>query len=55
MKVNACKGAGREWSLEVTFHVLGGVGGCEGMNPHTPKWPPTLGVAMDFQIFREQF
>jgi hypothetical protein len=26
------------------------------MNPHTPKWVPTLGVGvpMDFQIFREQ-
>jgi len=26
------------------------------MNPHTPKWIPTLGirVLVDFQIFREQ-
>jgi hypothetical protein len=32
------------------------VGECEGMSPHTPKWPPTLGVGvpMDFQIFKEQ-
>jgi hypothetical protein len=28
---------------------------CEGMNPHTPKWAPTLGVGvpMDSQIFKE--
>jgi hypothetical protein len=33
-----------------------GVGRCERMNPHTPKWAPTLGVgvSMDFQIFRGQ-
>jgi hypothetical protein len=30
---------------------------CEGMNPHTPKWTPTLGVGipMEFQIFFEYF
>ncbi len=29
----------------------------EGMNPHTPKWTPTLGVGMpmEFQIFFEVF
>jgi hypothetical protein len=29
---------------------------CEGMNPHTPKGAPTLGVGvpMDFQIFKGQ-
>jgi hypothetical protein len=28
---------------------------CEGMNPHTPKWIPTLGVGitMEFQIFKK--
>jgi len=28
---------------------------CEGMNPHIPKWTPTLGVKspMEFQIFKE--
>jgi hypothetical protein len=43
--------------MGVTFHALGIVGGCEGMNPHTPKWAPTLGVgvSMDSQIFKEQF
>jgi hypothetical protein len=26
------------------------------MNPHTPKWAPTLGiwVSMDYQTFRER-
>jgi hypothetical protein len=40
----------------ITFHVPGNVGECEGMNPHTPKWAPILGVGvlMDSQIFREQ-
>ncbi len=33
------------------------VGKCEGMNPHTPKWTPTLGikVLMESRIFRELF
>jgi len=30
---------------------------CEGMNPHTPKWIPTLGVGipMEFQVFKKVF
>jgi hypothetical protein len=36
-KARACKGVGQEGSLGVTFHVLGSVGECEGMNLHTPK------------------
>jgi len=53
-KAKACKGAGQEWSLGVTFHVPGNARECEGVNPHTPNWAPTLGVGvpMDFQIFR---
>jgi hypothetical protein len=44
---------------ESHFMLLGvwkSVGECERMNPHTPKWAPTLGVGvpMDSQIFREQ-
>jgi hypothetical protein len=55
-KARACKGVGQEGSLGVASHVLGSVGKCEGMNPHTPKGTPTLGVgvSMDSQIFREQ-
>jgi len=55
-KVRACKGAGQEWNPRVTFHVIGSVGKCEGMNPHTPKWAPTLGIGvpMDFRIFKRK-
>jgi len=45
-KVKACKGVGQEWSLGITFHAPGGVGKCEGMNPHTPKLAPTLGIGV---------
>jgi hypothetical protein len=50
------KGVGQEGSSEVTSHALESVGKCEGMNPHTPKWTPTLriGIPMDSSIFREQ-
>jgi tRNA/tmRNA/rRNA uracil-C5-methylase (TrmA/RlmC/RlmD family) len=44
-KTNACKVAGQEGSPEVTFHALGNVRKCEGMNPHTPKGTPTLGFS----------
>jgi hypothetical protein len=56
-KVRACKGGGREWNLGVTFHAPGVVGECEGMNPRTSKWVPTLGVGvlMDFRIFKKRF
>jgi hypothetical protein len=55
-KAMVCKGAGQEWSSGVTFHAPESVGECEGMNPHTPKWAPTLGVRvpMDSWIFRRQ-
>jgi len=43
-KARACKGACKEWSPGVTFHTFENVRKCEGMNPHTPKWAPTLGV-----------
>jgi hypothetical protein len=32
-KTNACKGAGEEGSLGITFHAPENVGECEGMNP----------------------
>jgi len=37
--------------------MLESIGKCEGMNPHTPKRLPTLGVKvpMDSQIFKGQF
>jgi len=56
-KAKACKGAGQEGSLGVTFHAPLSVGECEGMNLHISKWGPTLGVkvSMDFWIFRERY
>jgi hypothetical protein len=55
-KARACSGAGQEWSPGVTFHALRSVGECEGMNPHTPKWGPTLGVGVpvDSWVFKER-
>ncbi len=55
-KTRACKSAGQERSLGVTFHAPGDAKKCEQMNPHTPKGTPTLGVGVlvDFQIFIEQ-
>jgi hypothetical protein len=43
--------------LGVTFHTLGIIKKCEGLNPHIPKWAPTLGVRVliDFQIFIKVF
>jgi hypothetical protein len=45
-KARACKGVGQERSPGVTSHALGSVGECEGMNPHTPKGAPTLGIGV---------
>jgi hypothetical protein len=45
-KARACKSVGQERSLEVTFHVPGSAKECEGMNPHTPKGTPTLGIGV---------
>jgi hypothetical protein len=55
-KARAYKSAGQEGSPGVTFHAPRSAKECEGMNPHTPKGTPTLGVGIpvDFQIFREQ-
>jgi hypothetical protein len=55
-KARACKNAGQEGRSRVTFPTPGSAKECEGMNPHTPKGTPTLGVGVpvDFEIFREQ-
>jgi hypothetical protein len=52
-KARACKGATKSEVRESHFSVRE----CEGINPHTPKWAPTLGIRllMDSQIFRKQF
>jgi hypothetical protein len=55
-KVRACKGTSQEGSLGATFHAPKIASECEGMNHHTPKWAPTLGVGipMDSQMFKER-
>ncbi len=45
-EAKACKGVGQEGSSGITSHVLGSVGDYEGMNLHTPKWTPTLGIGV---------
>jgi hypothetical protein len=45
-KARAYKSARQVWSLGVTFHAPESVRKCEGMNPHTPKWSPTLGIGV---------
>jgi len=56
-KARACKGESQKGSPGITSHAPRSVGECEGMNPHTPKWTPILGVKvlMDFQIFKTRF
>jgi hypothetical protein len=48
-KARACKVAGQEKELRSERK-------CEGMNPHTPKWAPTLGVRvpMDSRMFKKR-
>jgi len=53
-KARACEGVSQIWSLGVTFHAPKSARECEGMNPHTPKWTPILGIGVlaDSRIFR---
>jgi hypothetical protein len=55
-KAKAYKVATQEESQGVTFHVPKSAKECEGMNLHTPKWTPILGVQvpMDYRIFKGQ-
>jgi hypothetical protein len=56
-KGRACKVASQEGSLIITFHILGSAKERAGMNPHTPKWTPILGVGipMDSWILKGKF
>jgi hypothetical protein len=49
-KAGACKVAREEGSSGVRLHALGNARECEGIDLHTPKGTPTLGVGvpMDF-------
>jgi hypothetical protein len=53
-KARAYKVAGQEGSSGVTPHVFENARECEGMNLHTPKATPTLGieVPMNSRIFK---
>jgi hypothetical protein len=55
-KARACKSAGQEGSPGITFCALESAKKCEGMNLHTPKGTPTLGieVPVDSRIFKER-
>jgi hypothetical protein len=61
-KAKTWKGAGQKCNPRITFALLEVWGNlhsweCEGMNPHTPKWIPTLrvGIPMESWIFKEVF
>jgi hypothetical protein len=45
-KARACKDAGQKGILGVTLHAPESVKECEGMNLHTLKWTPILGVGV---------
>jgi len=49
-KAKGCKVVGQEGSPGVMPHVPGSARKCEGIDPHTSKGTPTLGVGvpMDF-------
>ncbi len=53
-KARRCKVAGQEGSLRVMPHAPRSARECEGIDPHTPKGTPTLGVGvlMDSQMFK---
>ncbi len=43
-KARGCKSVGQEGRSGITFYAPKSAKECEGMNPHTPKGTPTLGV-----------
>jgi hypothetical protein len=51
------QGCGPKRKPRVILHALGSARECEGIDLHTPKRTPTLGVGvpMDSWIFRAQF
>jgi len=55
-KARGCKVAGQEGSPGVMPHAPGSARECEGIDPHTPKATPTLGVGIlvDSRMFKEQ-
>jgi hypothetical protein len=55
-KARACKVVGQEESPGIKPHALESARKCWGIDPHTPKGIPTLGVGVpvDFWMFKEQ-
>jgi len=55
-KARGCKVMGQKGSLGVIPHAPGSARECEGIDPHTPKGTPTLGVgvSMDSRMFKER-
>jgi len=53
-KARGCKVAGQKGSPKVMPYAPRSARECEGINPHTPKGTPTLGVGVpvDSRIFR---
>jgi hypothetical protein len=45
-KTKACKVVGQEGSPGITSYDPRSAKECEGVNPHTPKWTPSLGVGV---------
>jgi hypothetical protein len=45
-KVRVCKVVGQEGSSGVMSHAPMNAKECEGVNPHTPKWTPNVGVGV---------
>jgi hypothetical protein len=45
-KARGCKVVGREGNLGVMSHAPESAKECEGIDPHTPKATPTLGVGV---------
>ncbi len=45
-KARGCEVVGQEGSSVIMSHVLGSARKCEGIDPHTPKGIPTLGIGI---------
>ncbi len=56
IKARGCKVVGQEGSSGVMPHAPKSARECEGIDPHTPKGTPILGIGvlMDFRMFKER-
>jgi hypothetical protein len=53
-KTRACKVAGQEGTSRIMLHAPGSAREYEGIDPHTPKGTPTLGIGVlvDSRMFK---